>query len=402
MQSRASCASSRCGRRALACRALSPGRSLRRARRAGSVCETPKCPGGSARKPGCCGEGDRPRPSRLARQSRTPARPPSSIGSAAHGRRPRISPARRPRFASACRSGRARRRVDVLDLPGLYELGLDSPETASSATSSTGGGAPPDLVVVLVDACNLTRNLVLVGQLLATASRRRRAEHDGPGAAARNPVEPAPWRAARACPWCRWWRARARASTRCGSAIAARRAARTLARAGRPAAGRTRPSERSRPGPTHRRGVDAAGDRPTAATRHVCRAARSHLHASRDRHAHLHGGHGRSVLTLFSLAAVPMDLIDATFAGLSTRATPVCRRARSRPADRRRHWRHRRHGRVPAADLLSVLPHQPARRHRLSRARGVRDGPVPVSRSACRDTRSCRCSRRTRARCRAS
>ncbi len=37
--------------------------------------------------------------------------------------------------------------------------------------------------------------------------------------------------------------------------------------------------------------------------------------------------------------------------------------------------RHRRHGRVPAADLPAVLPDQPARGHGLPGAGGVRDGP---------------------------
>jgi ferrous iron transport protein B len=59
-------------------------------------------------------------------------------------------------------------RVDVIDLPGVYDLSYNAPETRIVRSVLAGErGAPPDLVVVLVDACNLTRNLVLVGELLA-------------------------------------------------------------------------------------------------------------------------------------------------------------------------------------------------------------------------------------------
>lgn len=62
--------------------------------------------------------------------------------------------------------------VEVLDLPGIYDLELAQPETAIALTVLDGVGAPaPDVVVVIVDACNLARNLVLVGQLLARGSR---------------------------------------------------------------------------------------------------------------------------------------------------------------------------------------------------------------------------------------
>ena len=60
------------------------------------------------------------------------------------------------------------RRVDVIDLPGVYDLRYNAPETRIVRSVLAGErGAPPELVVVLVDACNLTRNLVLVGELLA-------------------------------------------------------------------------------------------------------------------------------------------------------------------------------------------------------------------------------------------
>ena len=102
--------------------------------------------------------------------------------------------------------------------------------------------------------------------------------------------------------------------------------------------------------------------------------------------------------TLFALASVPMDLIEAHFAGSVDWSARCCQQGRFAISRRRHHRRHRRHGRLPAADLPAVLPDQPARRHRLSRARRVRDGPRAVAGSDCRVTRSCRCSRRTRAR----
>jgi ferrous iron transport protein B len=62
--------------------------------------------------------------------------------------------------------------LEVLDLPGVYDLDVDTPEAAIAATVLGGGRGPaPDAVVVIVDACNLPRNLVLVGQLLARCPR---------------------------------------------------------------------------------------------------------------------------------------------------------------------------------------------------------------------------------------
>ena len=59
--------------------------------------------------------------------------------------------------------------TEIIDLPGLYELGLDMPETRIARDVLVGEGLyrRPDAVLVVVDACNLTRNLVLVGELLA-------------------------------------------------------------------------------------------------------------------------------------------------------------------------------------------------------------------------------------------
>lgn len=82
-----------------------------------------------------------------------------------------------PGTTTAVRTGRAEstsawRAIDVLDLPGVYDLDLDLPESRIAATVLDGSrGTPPDAVVVIVDACNLPRNLVLVGQLLARGVR---------------------------------------------------------------------------------------------------------------------------------------------------------------------------------------------------------------------------------------
>jgi ferrous iron transport protein B len=75
-----------------------------------------------------------------------------------------------PGTTTAVRSGRydaGHQHITVMDLPGVYELSLETPEAqiARDALAGTRGPAPGAIVVV-VDACNLTRNLVLVGELL--------------------------------------------------------------------------------------------------------------------------------------------------------------------------------------------------------------------------------------------
>ena len=57
--------------------------------------------------------------------------------------------------------------IEVLDLPGVYDLTGDSPEKQIALTALHASGDDADAVVVIVDACNLARNLVLVAQLLA-------------------------------------------------------------------------------------------------------------------------------------------------------------------------------------------------------------------------------------------
>ena len=61
----------------------------------------------------------------------------------------------------------AGKRVELIDLPGLYGLDATSPEEriAEEALRGTGHFArPTDLVVLVLDATNLERNLYLAGR----------------------------------------------------------------------------------------------------------------------------------------------------------------------------------------------------------------------------------------------
>ena len=77
-----------------------------------------------------------------------------------------------PGTTTATRLGRSEltpdRSVEIIDLPGIYELHFDAPESLIARAVLEGDGAfrRPDAAIVIVDACNLTRNLVLVGELL--------------------------------------------------------------------------------------------------------------------------------------------------------------------------------------------------------------------------------------------
>src|SRR4051812_23204437 len=62
-------------------------------------------------------------------------------------------------------------RLEVVDLPGLYDLAGNSPESSVAAKVLDSPVNPCDVVLIVVDACNLARNLVLTGELLA--QRRR-------------------------------------------------------------------------------------------------------------------------------------------------------------------------------------------------------------------------------------
>lgn len=58
--------------------------------------------------------------------------------------------------------------VEVVDLPGIYRLSLDLPESQVCRTALTRSDGRPDLVLVVLDATNLSRNLALLGELQET------------------------------------------------------------------------------------------------------------------------------------------------------------------------------------------------------------------------------------------
>lgn len=76
-----------------------------------------------------------------------------------------------PGTTTSIRSGRCTingSRLNALDLPGVYDTRLDSPEAHIARNVLAGEQTEqPAATVVVIDACNLTRNLVLVGELLA-------------------------------------------------------------------------------------------------------------------------------------------------------------------------------------------------------------------------------------------
>jgi ferrous iron transport protein B len=77
--------------------------------------------------------------------------------------------ARFGRCALGDSGGPVPRNLEVVDLPGLYRLDLEVPESriCRSVLKGETGSARPDLVLVVVDANNLVRNLGLVGELQA-------------------------------------------------------------------------------------------------------------------------------------------------------------------------------------------------------------------------------------------
>jgi len=89
--------------------------------------------------------------------------------------------------------------IEVVDLPGVYQLHLDAPEAriVRELLMSRGADVRPDAVVVVADASNLTRNLVLVGEIIASrlpmvlclnmmdVARRREVDIDIPALSAR-------------------------------------------------------------------------------------------------------------------------------------------------------------------------------------------------------------------------
>ena len=77
-----------------------------------------------------------------------------------------------PGTTTTVRMGRSafgrKRSLDVLDLPGVYGLTSSGPEAriVTEVLQATEPHLRPSVVIVLVDATNLARNLVLVGELL--------------------------------------------------------------------------------------------------------------------------------------------------------------------------------------------------------------------------------------------
>ncbi len=71
------------------------------------------------------------------------------------------------------RGGATASGIEVIDLPGVYDLSEDSPEAriATSVLSGTASGAESQVVVAIIDACHLARNLTIVGQTIAMKCR---------------------------------------------------------------------------------------------------------------------------------------------------------------------------------------------------------------------------------------
>lgn len=230
-----------------------------------------------------------------------------------------------PGTTTASRTGRTAlpdgRVVEVVDLPGLYALNLAIPESTIVRDVLGGAGVyrKPDAVVVVLDACNLTRNLMLTGELLG---------YDVPLVVALNMVDlaqrrgltidPAHLSARLGCPVVPTIARRAvglgDVSAAVGRVLGERDLARTRATAGVP-----------------EKGADSTRLAAWADDVLVDSAGLMHDHAPLDAVAerldrvltHPVWGllafivvMGGLFWTLFALAALPMDLIEATFASL--------------------------------------------------------------------------------------
>ena len=223
-----------------------------------------------------------------------------------------------PGTTTSIRTGRAEApghaTLDVLDLPGVYDLEIDAPESRIAVSLLDGArGGSPDAVVVIVDACNLSRNLVLVGQLLARGVRmvlalnmidlaeRRGLRIDTAALEARLGVAVVPMVA------------------RTGRGIAALHAAIERARAS---------SVAGLPRATAPAGVPDWADAVAAAVTTETGSGQHHDRVTERLDAVLtHPVLGLAAFVaimgtlfwiLFALATVPMDLIEATFAQLGT------------------------------------------------------------------------------------
>lgn len=217
--------------------------------------------------------------------------------------------------SSAAGSGPA---LDVLDLPGVYQLHGDALENRIAFDVVSGAGTPPaDVFVVVVDASNLTRNLVLAGEVLAgqgptvvalnmidvARARRVAIDHDALSRALGCPVVPT--------------------AAKSGEGVAAlRRAVAQAALMSRP-----RPRDLPPPGASLEALTDWA-ERITAATTTsaAARLAEQDFTERCDRYL-THPVYGPAAfiavmgtvfLALFTLAAIPMELIERVFDGLGS------------------------------------------------------------------------------------
>jgi ferrous iron transport protein B len=210
--------------------------------------------------------------------------------------------------------------VEVLDMPGTYDLALETPEARIVRNAMNEVRRRGDLVIVIVDASNLARNLMLVGQLLSTHARlivclnmndvaeRRGMKVDAQALSARLGVPVVPMIAARS------------------HGLETLRA--TIGRyAGSSAPDDARAADVPVRGASH--GVINAWARSVSVDvtqrSEAIEAARRSVSERTDRLlTHPVAGFaifavvmGGLFWVLFSLAAIPMDLIDATFAGLN-------------------------------------------------------------------------------------
>lgn len=224
-----------------------------------------------------------------------------------------------PGTTTAVRSGRSlwtglTQPVEIVDLPGVYDLGLDLPECRIARAALAGTASPaPDVVLVVADACNLSRNLILTGQILASGHRvvvalnmtdlaQRRGLGIDAAALSRQlgvPVVPI--------------------VARKGSGLTALRAALLTATRGRP-------GDVPHTGATTDELMEWADGMSASVTSADPKAAAvADNFTERLDHVLTHPVMGLLVFlavmgglfwTLFALATIPMDLIEATFAGL--------------------------------------------------------------------------------------
>ena len=209
--------------------------------------------------------------------------------------------------------------VDVLDMPGLYDLTLDTPEARIVRNAMNEVRRRGDIVIVIVDASNLPRNLLLVGQLLAVDARlviclnmtdvaaRRGLRIDADALSARLGVPVVPMIAAK------------------GEGLSDLR--RVIAAGPQADEPRLRARDLPVAGAPHK--LITAWARSVAeevSTVEAGAAARRRSLTERTDRVLTHPVYGFALFiavmgglfwALFALAAVPMDLIDTTFASLS-------------------------------------------------------------------------------------